>query len=98
MRPGKKSDLISCLKELNNDSELPPDTPDVDGVVILRVQLWSISSYASATYPYIQRYERKTGANRVDIVHNNYLEKPIKRMTREKKEVQVLEEKLRKHQ
>ena len=67
MRSGEKSDLISCLKDLVNDSELPPETPDVDGVV-LRVQLWSISSSQKMVSPllvmlqklYIRTFNDKT--------------------------------------
>ena len=36
-------------------------------------------------YPYVQRYQRTAGADRVDIVYDKYLEKTLKGRTREKR-------------
>ena len=78
IRPGDKSELIPCLKELAVESEVPSDLPGVDGLVIERAVIvnqlkpekgQSFTLYAADTvHPYVKRYQRKAGAERVDMV------------------------------
>ena len=78
IRPGDKSELIPCLKELAEEWEVPSDLPGVDGLVIEGAVIvnqlkpekgQSFTLYAADTvHPYVKRYQKKAGAERVDVV------------------------------
>ena len=95
IRQGVKSDLIPCLKKLINESDLSPDTPNVEGLVIdgavLTNQLkpekgQTFAQYAADVfYVYVKRYQFNTGAKRVDLVYDRYFDKSLKAVAREKR-------------
>ena len=74
---------------------MPLDMPDIDGLVIEGAVLvnqlkpnrdQSFTAYAEGiVHTYVKRYQRNTGAKRVDLVYDTYLDRSLKGMAREKR-------------
>ena len=79
---------------------MPLDMPDIDGLVIEgavlvnqqlkpnKDQLFTANA-EETVHMYVKHYQRNTGAKRVDLVYNTYLDRRLKGMAREKRRTGV---------